>query len=455
MTSTTHLIDPLLEQDIERARRRQGIPPIGREFVVRVSLSATFLFAAAAMVVAGGTDRHPDWWLYPAFAVAYAVAARVAFEAGVGEVLPTEVVLVPMLFTLPAVAVPPVVALGLVLSALPDVHGGSVSPLRASLWPLANSLFSLGPALVFLLAGEPAADAQGFAVLALALVAQFGCDLAGSSTLEHFAHGVDVRLLVRPLTTAFLIDALLAPIGFAAAMAARIDQAALLLPLPLLALLAYFARERRARVESILELSSAYRGTALLLGDVVEADDAYTGEHSRQVVDLVLTVCDRLGLDARRRRIAEFAALLHDVGKIRVPSSILHKPGPLTHEERAIMNTHTIEGERLLKRVGGLLGVVGRIVRSSHERWDGAGYPDGLAGDAIPLEARIVSCCDAFNAMTTDRPYRSALTDAAACAELIANRGTQFDPDVVDALLAALGERPAAAGEAAAVVALR
>jgi HD-GYP domain-containing protein (c-di-GMP phosphodiesterase class II) len=442
VTSTTDTIDPLLEEDIKRARERQGLPPIGREFVVRASLSAGFVLAALAMLTLVGTDRHPDWWLYSAFAVAYALAARVAFDAGVGEVLPTELVLVPMLFTLPAGSVPLIVAGGLVLSALPEVRAGTVSPLRAALWPLANSIFSLGPALVFLLAHEPAADGRGFVVLAVALVAQFACDLAGSSTLERLAHGVRVRLLIRPLSTAFLIDALLAPVGFAAAIAARTNQAALLLPLPLLALLAYFARERRARMESILELSSAYRGTALLLGDVVDADDAYTGEHSRQVVDLVLAVCDRLGLDPRRRRIAEFAALLHDIGKIRVPASILHKPGPLTLEERAIMNMHTIEGERLLKRVGGLLGVVGAVVRSSHERWDGHGYPDGLAGGQIPLESRIVACCDAYSAMTTDRPYRAALSTQAARHELISNRGAQFDPHVVDALLATLGPAP-------------
>src|SRR5206468_12964303 len=116
------------------------------------------------------------------------------------------------------------------------------------------------------------------------------------------------------------------------------------------------------------------------LGDVVEADDAYTGAHSRDVVSLVLDVCDDLGLSPRQRRDAEFVALLHDVGKIRIPAEIINKPGALTDEERAIINTHTIEGERLLKRVGGLIGHVGHLVRSCHERWDGAGYPDRLVG---------------------------------------------------------------------------
>ena len=231
----------------------------------------------------------------------------------------------------------------------------------------------------------------------------------------------------------FTVDALLAPIGFLAAIAG--SDIALLMPLPLLVLIGRFARERKAGLDSALELSQAYRGTALLLGDVIEADDAYTGSHSRDVVSLTLAVADAMGLSPRDRRDAEFAALLHDVGKIRIPDAILNKPGPLTADERTVMETHTIEGELLLEKVGGLLGRVGRIVRSCHERWDGAGYPDGLAGDAIPLVARIVCCCDAFNAMTTDRPYRKALAHSVAVAEIENGAGTQFDPDVAAALI--------------------
>jgi HD-GYP domain-containing protein (c-di-GMP phosphodiesterase class II) len=123
------------------------------------------------------------------------------------------------------------------------------------------------------------------------------------------------------------------------------------------------------------------------------------------------------------------------VGKIRIPPEIINKPGRLTAEERAVVEMHTIEGERMLEQVGGLLGEVGRIVRSCHERFDGTGYPDGLAGAAIPQVARIVMCCDAYSAMTTDRPYRLALPFATALEELRANAGTQFDPRVVDALI--------------------
>jgi HD-GYP domain-containing protein (c-di-GMP phosphodiesterase class II) len=230
------------------------------------------------------------------------------------------------------------------------------------------------------------------------------------------------------------VDLALTPIALLTAIVADDQPLALLVVLPLLALLAFLAQERRRRIDHALELGHAYRGTAFLLGDVIEADDEYTGNHSREVVELSLAVADKLSLSARQRRSTELTALLHDVGKIRIPAEIINKPGSLTDEERAVINTHTIEGERMLERVGGLLGEVGRLVRSCHERWDGNGYPDGLAGESIPLVARIVCCCDAYNAMTTDRPYRAALPASEALAEVERNAGTQFDPRVVDAL---------------------
>jgi len=205
--------------------------------------------------------------------------------------------------------------------------------------------------------------------------------------------------------------------------------------LPLAGVLAVLSHERQRRVDQALELSAAYQGTAMLLGDVVEADDAYTGSHSRGVVELSLAVADRLHLDGRRRRNVEFAALLHDVGKIAVPDEIINKTGPLDDAEWEIMRLHTIEGERMLNRVGGVLAEVGTIVRASHEDFDGTGYPDGLSGRQIPIEARIVTCCDAFSAMTTTRSYRKAMSTEAAVTELKRCAGTQFDPDVVTVLV--------------------
>jgi HD-GYP domain-containing protein (c-di-GMP phosphodiesterase class II) len=212
------------------------------------------------------------------------------------------------------------------------------------------------------------------------------------------------------------------------------------------ALLAYFARERGRRIDAALELSAAYRGTALLLSDVVDADDAYTGAHSRGVVDLVVAVARRLGVPEERLPRLEFAALLHDVGKIRVPKEIINKPGPLSAAEWAIVRRHPADGEAMLRGVGGILAEAAVIVRSHHERFDGAGYPDGLAGEAIALEARIISACDTFSALTTDRSYRPARDAREALAELRRCAGSQFDPQVVDALAAVL----AAAGDTAA-----
>jgi HD-GYP domain-containing protein (c-di-GMP phosphodiesterase class II) len=141
-----------------------------------------------------------------------------------------------------------------------------------------------------------------------------------------------------------------------------------------------------------------------------------------------------LGVDDDDLRTVELGALLHDIGKIAVPESILRKPGPLTHDEWEVMRRHPEAGERVLAPISSLRDVL-PVVRGSHERWDGRGYPDGLEGDAIPLGARIVAVCDAYCAMTEQRPYRASLSPVEAASELRANAASQFDPDCVDAFL--------------------
>jgi putative nucleotidyltransferase with HDIG domain len=237
----------------------------------------------------------------------------------------------------------------------------------------------------------------------------------------------------------YAVDAGLSVVGLVAADVITRHPIAVLAPLPLLALIATFARERRERIASLIELNDAYQGTALALVDMVEADDRYTGAHCRTVVTLASDLADRLGLTAEQRRNLEFGALLHDVGKVAVPNEIINKPGALTDEEWEIMRSHTVVGQRMLEQIGGFMREVGVIVRSHHERWDGRGYPDGLAGGEIPLEARIITCCDSWNAMRTDRSYRPALTFEAACAEVRRNVGAQFAPDVAEAFLAMVG----------------
>jgi HD-GYP domain-containing protein (c-di-GMP phosphodiesterase class II) len=123
-----------------------------------------------------------------------------------------------------------------------------------------------------------------------------------------------------------------------------------------------------------------------------------------------------------------------------IPKEIINKPAALTDDEFELIKTHTIEGQFLLDRIGGMLGRVGEVVRSCHERWDGLGYPDGLQGEEIPLPSRIVFPCDAYNAMTSDRPYRNAMSSEAALMELHENAGSQFDPLVVEALSRVVGQ---------------
>jgi HD-GYP domain-containing protein (c-di-GMP phosphodiesterase class II) len=417
---------------VEASRARIAKRLEQRDRLGSLTIGGLFLATAVALALIP-SDRPFDPLLAVGLVVAFAVAARVEFEVGTGTALATQLALVPMLFLLPPGVVPLAVAASLACSHLFPV------PRRAELGrvplDLVNSWFAVGPAAVLVLAGEPGPDLALWPIFAGALLAQFALDFTSAAAREWIALGFSPREHLRYMGWVWLVDSSLAPVALLLAAGAVDQPYAFVLGMPLVGLLAVFARERRARIDGALELSHAYRGTAFLLGDVVEADDAYTGSHSRDVVDLVLDVSERLGLDARHRRHAEFTALLHDVGKIRIPGEIINKPGALDDEEWAVMRTHTVEGQEMLERVGGLLGEVGRLVRSCHERWDGKGYPDGLAGVAIPLVARIVCCCDAYSAMTTERPYRAARPVSEAVAELERCAGTQFDPDVVEALV--------------------
>jgi HD-GYP domain-containing protein (c-di-GMP phosphodiesterase class II) len=439
MTAESAAID-LQTELVAASRERVAARLSSRERLTHGVTAVLFMAIAIVLAAEAPSVGGSRWLLLPAFVAAIAVGSRIELEVGSGFTSPVELVVIPMLFALPAGHVPLAVALGLVCGQLPSYVRGRV-PLQRIIVSIGNASYTIAPTIVFMLGYDPTGGVgEWAAVTALAVVAQFIGDGVISTAREHFAVGVDPRSLLEPLAWIFFVDACLAPVGFAAGVAGTLWTPAYVLPLPLLLLARVFAKERADRLSHALELSAAYRGTAFLLGDVVEADHAYTGEHSRDVVELTIAVADQLGLDSRSRHLAELTALLHDVGKIKIPNAIINKEGPLTDDERAIVNMHTIEGERLLSRVGGLLTEVGQIVRSCHERYDGRGYPDGLAGTAIPLVARIVCCCDAFNAMVTTRPYRPAMSVADARAELFANRGTQFDPEVVDAILALTSE---------------
>jgi response regulator RpfG family c-di-GMP phosphodiesterase len=205
--------------------------------------------------------------------------------------------------------------------------------------------------------------------------------------------------------------------------------------------------ERRQRVL----VEESYRETVVALTAALEEKDTRTRAHASRVqryaVELARVVSSELAADPS----AEYGYLLHDVGKIGVPDRILLKPGPLTAEERRVMESHTLIGERMLAGIAFLQGEAVRIVRSHHERWDGNGYPDRLAGYAIPLGARIFSLADALDAMTSDRPYRRALSWADARREVLSQEGKQFCPRAVAAFRACEDElRRASAGLVAA-----
>jgi HD-GYP domain-containing protein (c-di-GMP phosphodiesterase class II) len=423
-------ITPELERVLEASMARRRSRLLDREVAIDGAFALAFLLAATALAVFGG-DQHVDLTTAGAFVLGYALVALAEFSSGGGYTVPTQVVFVPMLLLLDPAAVPLLVALAMVLkSAFQAITRGQ--PPERMLVAIADSWFALAPATVLVIADPGAPSFADWPVYLAALASQFALDGTTAFARAWTILQIPPRKIARELGEVYRIDALMAPLGLLAAIAA-VGQPALALLVCLLApLLRVFSRERDMRIVQQLELSRAYRGTALLLGDVIEDDDEYTGQHTRGVVILAGMVADEIGVDEQTRRETEFGALLHDVGKIAIPKEIINKPGPLDDSEWAVMKTHTIEGQRLLERVGGILGRVGVVVRASHERWDGNGYPDGLAGDAIPLASRIVSCCDAYNAMTTDRSYRAAMAVGEAIAELKANAGTQFDPLVVE-----------------------
>ena len=196
---------------------------------------------------------------------------------------------------------------------------------------------------------------------------------------------------------------------------------------------------RFAQAEAMQRL---YYETLGSLSNALEAKDGYTGDHAQAVGDLAVAVARRVGLRGDALGAVEFGALLHDIGKIRIPESILNEPGPLSDEQWEVMRAHPSVGERILAPIASLKDVL-PIVRSSHERWDGDGYPDRLSSTEIPLGARIVAVCDAYRAMVEERPYRPARSRGEAMDELRASSGSQFDPECVNALLEVLRRRSA------------
>src|ERR1051325_1050739 len=294
---------------VTRARWRSGL--VARDRAASILLALGFVASASALLAFLPVSRHPALYVYPLMIGAYALVARVEFECGTGAALPSELVLVPMLFVLPLSAVPICVAFALLLA-----HLRGEALVDRTLLLLMSSWHTVGPVLVLGLAlppGDRDLNWRHWPIYALALAAQFAFDLASTSARDWFGLGVSLRPRLRFMAWVYAVDATLAPVGLVFAFAAAGRPYLVPLVLPLVALLKLFAREREQRIEHALELSRAYRGTSLLLGDVIEADDAYTGSHSRDVVSLTLEVCDALDLSYDDPPHGGFVATVHDI----------------------------------------------------------------------------------------------------------------------------------------------
>jgi putative nucleotidyltransferase with HDIG domain len=422
-----------LERLVGEARERELQPMPSRERWVAAGSAITFLVVAALVAALVPSNRDADPLLLVTLVTLGALARRVRFEIGSHLACPDQLVFIPTLVLAPLPVVPLVVMASYVISVSPDLLRGRVHPDRW-LYCVGDAWQSIGAVLVIAMLAPGPLEGDHAWVYALALGAECLVTIVLGVVNDHLVHKTVPLDAAWQATLGCRIDAVLTPVAYMVAVVGERSALALLGVAPLLWLLEIFSAERRERYAAALELNQAYRGTVMVLSDVVEAEDNYTASHCRSVVELASAVAKELGLDNRSQQELEIAALLHDVGKIAIPNEILNKPSKLTDEEFDLMKTHTVEGQALLDRVGGRLARVGEIVRSCHERWDGRGYPDGLAGEEIPVAARIVFCCDAYSAMTTDRPYRKAMSREAALEELRSNAGSQFEPRVVSAM---------------------
>ena len=433
MSSAEH--DPRAEELLRAAPVRAVEPLSRRDRVTESGFAIALIAVAVAMARWLPGPETSSLGLAALLLCVSVLTQRVRFTIGSVTLVPTHLVIPPMLLLLhPALVIATVVLSGIVCR-LPDYVRRAKHPDHI-LFSFGDSWHVAGAGLVLGFAGVTTTPGfEHWPVYVAALAAQITFDNVITPLRMWLALGVPPELQLRLQAIGIAIDSALAPIGFAVGMVAVTHHGALVLVLPLVALLEVLGREREQRIQHALDLSVAYRGSALLMGEMLEADDEYTGgEHSKGVGSLALTVGKELGLDAAEQRELEFGALLHDIGKLRTPDEIINKPGKLTPEEWEIIKRHPIDGQEMLNRIGGMLADVGLVVRHHHERWDGGGYPDGLVGEAIPVPARIICACDAYSAMTTDRSYRKAMPKEVALQELRDCAGTQFDPRVVEAI---------------------
>ena len=387
-------LDPDAQRVIEERRARRLDRLATRDRATLFVSLGLFLAVAGALVVLIPSERdRPRLRRSPCCSAPMRSRSVSISRSSSGSAVPTQLILVPMLFVLPIGSVPLAVAARDPLREHARVRARLAPPGACLPTPVSNAWHSVGPALVLGIAGRVGSESQP---LARVHGCAAGAVCASTTPARRFASGprwaCRRKIHLRAMASVYVIDLGLAPIGLAVAFAAVQSPAGVLLALPLVALLAVFARERRVRIDHELELRDAYRGTAFLLGDVVEADDEYTGTHSRDVVDLTLAVVDeaRPVLDRAPRRRVRRAAPRRRQGAGPERDHQQARASSPPRSARSSSSTRST-ASRCCSRVGGLLGEIGEIVRACHERWDGTGYPDGVAGEEIPLIARIVA----------------------------------------------------------------
>lgn len=290
-----------------------------------------------------------------------------------------------------------------------------------------------GP-IYFLLAekGSPLESLRNFGVMLLAAFVSSGIETVLLALVLSVAMGTSAWYLWRSMARGLLVEFLALPaLGSLFPILAKEHPLALvLMVIPLLGPYLAFRDYRQLHHET--------QNTFELLADLLDRRDPYTAAHSQRVAQLTALILDEFpGLSADEREAILLAARIHDLGKVATSDLILRKPGRLTDDEFAVIKRHPVDGSEILRHLSPYRHIV-EIVRHHHERWDGRGYPDGLAGEAIPFGSRVIAVADTYDAMTTDRPYRRALTHDEALAELRRGAGTQFDPAVVAAFERAL-----------------
>ncbi|MDO9355795.1 MAG: hypothetical protein Q7T55_19010, partial [Solirubrobacteraceae bacterium] len=315
------MLDPGLEH-IHRHGRVWRASNKRRRLINEAVLDGMFIVPAVLLFLFAPSEGWASPWVVASLLGVFVLGTLVRFEIGSGSTSPLELVLVPMWFAVPPAWLPVVVGSGLVLGGVVEhLRDRPETPIWSSVFYAGDAWPAIGPAIVFAFAGAPEATLDAVPIVVAALAAQFTIDIGVSLFTSWYLHRIRPSIQLKLLVWIATVDASLAPVGFVTAVVMAHGSVAIIALVPLIAIIGEFARERSERLEQALQLSSAYRGTAQLMGDVLEADDAYTGgEHTQGVVDMAIEVGLELRLDPRQMRDLEFGALLHDIGKLRVPN---------------------------------------------------------------------------------------------------------------------------------------